>query len=433
MGLDTSIYSLVRPPPTLFNQLGEAQALRGGEQALVAGKQRIRMNEQQIQQNDQAQQQQQKAMALQQKIGQVMSQSVGPDGAPDETLLRKNFLADQDLAPHWGEVEANITKAKKGAADLQKVVLDNSSTEDERIAAMNPLLEASKYDPPTAVKLLQQLGPAVSPAKTQELLQQIQANPTPQTVQQIFTSRAAADKTQVGNKRGLADAEDLTRQAESRKADAEDKAASRALANASKMLYGAAKNDKTGAMYADAYQGLPAEVQGKFPAPARFDPETTPQDALNAAMTPDQITARTETAARNEANEAHRKALERNAELSRKATETHRRLMESRVGGAKKDADEERDFKEWQAISAHQNAELTRWSLLYKDADPDDRKANPPPEGPPNYLRWKAERDRERNPGGVWMKAPGGGPARLIPADKVGQLKKSGATIVAAP
>ncbi len=401
MAVDTSLYSLVRPPPTLFNQLGEAQALRRGEQEIAAGKQRLRVGEQVISQNDEQARTAAEARAMQQKIGQVMSQSVGQDGAPDEAKLRQGFLADPQLAPHWPDVQANITKAKEATAKLRETFQKVDADDDEKVAAMEPLLKAANYDPAVAAKLLQEVGPGFSPEKQRDLLQQIQSNPTPQAVQQIFVSRASADKTQATNAHLAAETAGAAELAADRKAKSEDEKASRALANASKQLYMAASRDKTGAQYADVYAGLPADLQGKFDAPARFD-DSTAERALQAAMTPDQITQRTETAKRDAAVNADRDAAREQARLTAQATAAYRKASLDKRGGAQKDAEEERDFRNWSVAMARAkstfDAQLESWKLEHPFATEDTVKESPPPKfvPPPDYPTFREKREDDR-------------------------------------
>jgi hypothetical protein len=401
MAIDTSIYSMVRPPPSLFNQLGEAQALRGGEQALALGKQRQRMNEQQIQQNDFQQQEQQRAIALQQKIGEVMSQSVGQDGAPDEAKLRHGFLSDPQLAPHWGTVEANITKAKEATAKLRETFQKVGADDDEKVAAMDPILNASNYDPAVAAKLLQEVGPGFSPEKQRDLLQQIQTNPTPQAVQQIFAPRAAADKTQATNAHLAAETAGAAQLAADRKAEEADKQSARRLANASNALYLAAQKGKE--QYADAYAGLSPELQGQFDAPARFN-ENTAQNALDVARTPQQISEGIDRDKRDAANKANQEAIRKEQERRDKAADWYRKQRLAVAGNTKKDEDLKQDTHEWDVLmgkaKATYDAEKNEWDTRNPFAkttgEINPKDPQPKLKLPPDLSEFHAQREEAR-------------------------------------
>lgn len=402
MSLDTSIYSLVKPVPSVFGQMGQAQALEQGDQNLALGKQQQQMNAQRLQMGQMEMQQQLEAKALQQKIGQAMSQSVGEDGGPDEKKLRQNFLADPALAPHWGAVQEQITKAKEATAKLQKTVQDVDATEDEKIAALDPVLAVSKYDPETAMKLLSQLGPAVSPAKAQQIAQQIQASPTPQTVQQIFSSRAAADKTQVNNKRGIADTADLAAQADERKQKLEDDKAKSALANASKQMFQAKNKDD----YAQRWAGLPVTVRAQFDAPTDYVDGESQKRALELGQTPDQIVQRAETAKRDAANEENQKAQRKQAEATRQATDAYRKARLATAGNPKKDAELDLSFKVWNANLARTktifDAKMEAWNARHFEEkisgedDPKDPRPKyvEPPEFEPFRLQFEESRGK---------------------------------------
>jgi len=150
--------------------------------------------------------------------------------------------------------------------------------------------------------------------------------------------------------------------------------------------------------------------------------------------TPQQVAASEDRRATIAATEKYRDAQLAIAKARLAAQLQHQRAVEAK---GTKDADEERDWKEYQASfnrhEAQYNAQVKEWENANPEVKLGGKGDTPPPKytPPDDYATWRA---KKRGPGGmVWIKPPDGGIPKPATPEQAAEAIRKGAKVVPAP
>lgn len=438
----------VPPTPSFLDQLvPQITGWLGREDQRRAQGLQERQTGLQVQRLQTEQQERDRQQASRQTLNDLAKSALNPDGSIDELKLQQG-LTEAGLFDKWPDIQKDLIAAKEARAKYNDVLARQDADESETLAAIGALARAAGNDPTVATQGIQDAFRGRDPSpRVQRIREQLQAAPTPDTVEKIFNPIVSTSKGQTdlaARRQQTAASVELT---EDRDTTQKQKEADRKLGDYSRQLWNAGNADKTGKRYAEVYATIPEDLQDRFDPPEAFTPGESPLRALenDPAIKPDQILMRRRQVEQDKAKATRDEALDASLIAAREDIARHRRVLEAKAPKTaadpeyKKDRDSYNDMLD-QAERAYKST-VDAWKAAHPYPTPDAQGNYPqPPAFPslPDFDTWRAPRRGAAAPPPNRGSAPSAGgsnpappsgrvPAGLVPGARV--RLKNGQTV----